>query len=108
MIRSIPQFLFSSALLMCLVACGTIPKGPVPNDPAFAPIEPSRLVEPGQLNGAIYQHQYAVSFFEDRKARRVGDILTVNLTERTTAVKETETEIRKEATNALPASVAVP
>lgn len=96
------QLIVSVTLLVGIVGCGSMPKGPIPNDPEFAPIEPSRLVEPGIINGAIYQHHYAVSFFEDRKARRIGDILTVNLVEQTSAVKETETEIKKESSSAIP------
>lgn len=91
------------ALLMVMMlgtGCSMVPQQPKPNDPNYAPVQPAALVPPRQVNGAIYQapvyQPYTqVSFFQDRTARNVGDILTIQLTESTTATKETETEIKK-------------
>lgn len=90
-----------SLLALGLTGCSMVPVDPKPNDPAFAPVEASSLEAPRQINGAIYQAPLAqsytqVSFFEDRTARRVGDILTIRLVEATSAKKEAETEIKKD------------
>ncbi|MCL2876216.1 MAG: flagellar basal body L-ring protein FlgH [Betaproteobacteria bacterium] len=42
---------------------------------------------PHVANGAIWQPGQGYSLLEDRRARRVGDIITVNLVERTSAQK---------------------
>lgn len=86
--------------------CSAVPKLPRPNDPEYAPVEPSIMVPPRRVNGSIYQppvHQSytRVSFFQDRTARNVGDILTIQLAENTTAKKETETEIKKATESAI-------
>lgn len=81
--------------------CSVVPVEPKPNDPDYAPIPPSSLEPPRLVNGAIYQapapRAYTqVALFEDRTARNVGDILTIELVENTSAKKETETEIKKD------------
>ena len=91
---------YKPILILLLVlgsGCAMIPKGAVPNDPQYAPVPPSALVPPREVTGAIYQASGSLSFFEDRKARRVGDILTIQLIEATTASKEADTEIKKES-----------
>ncbi len=64
-----------------------------PDDPAYAPVMPDYRMPAPSSQGAIYQPTQRVSYFVDRKARHVGDILTINLVERTTASKKAETEI---------------
>jgi flagellar L-ring protein precursor FlgH len=49
-------------------------------------------------NGAIFQDQGSAYIFEDNKARRVGDILTIVLTEKTNATKSATTNTKKEDT----------
>lgn len=73
-----------SALL--LAGCDTLPK----RDPDFAPVQPADLRPPRQNNGAIYQGGFDMRLFEDHAARRVGDIVTVTLTERTNAKKNAD------------------
>ncbi len=79
----------SSALL---TACETMPD----RDPEFAPVSPDSLRPPEQKTGSIYQSNYDIRLFEDNKAKRIGDIITVRLNERTQAQKDANTEIRKE------------
>ena len=86
----------TSLLLLCvasLTACVQTP--PKPNDPAYAPVMP-RTPMPQELNnGAIYQAGFEMSLYEDRKAHRIGDVITVMLTERMAAQKKAENEISK-------------
>lgn len=65
-------------------------------DPAYAPARPPVPASEALNNGAIYQAGFAVSLFEDTKARRVGDILTIVLTESTNASKKASTATKKE------------
>jgi len=78
-----------------LSACASAPPAK-PNDPAFAPVQPGALMPPPPANGAIYQQGYGLSLWEDQRARRVGDVLTVVLQEQTTSTKKSGTTIKKE------------
>lgn len=73
------------------VACTPLPT----RDPAFAPVEPADLRAPAQNSGSIYQANYDMRLFEDHTAKRVGDILTIRLVERTQAKKLSDMEARK-------------
>lgn len=82
-----------------LTACVQAP--PRPDDPAYAPVLP-RTPMPQELNnGAIYQPGFEMSLYDDRKAHRVGDIITITLTERTAARKSAESEMSKDSSVAL-------
>ncbi len=50
-------------------------------------VRPEVRAQPAPVNGAIYQASYIKPLFEDRRARHVGDTLTINLVERNTAQK---------------------
>jgi flagellar L-ring protein precursor FlgH len=83
--------------LVLLTACETMPK----RDPAFAPVRPVELQPPQQNNGSLYQSGYDVRLFEDQVARRVGDILTITLNERTDAKKDADNEVKKDNTTSI-------
>lgn len=51
--------------------------------------------EPQAKNGGIYQPGTEVALFEDIKARRVGDIVTVRLIEQNSAQKSADTNLNK-------------
>ena len=53
---------------------------------------------PRPANGSLYQAGYGAALFEDLRAHRVGDILTVILTEQTKASKTASTSVTKENT----------
>ena len=81
MTRSLRFFVF---LPILLTACAA----PLPKrEPAFSPVAPADLRPPPQNSGSIYQAGYDTRLFEDHTARRVGDILTVTLNERTQSNK---------------------
>lgn len=81
--------------LSLLAACVQVP--PKPDDPAYAPILPRTPMPPELNNGAIYQSGFEVSLYNDRKAHRVGDIITITLQERTAARKSADSEISKDS-----------
>jgi flagellar L-ring protein precursor FlgH len=90
----------SIAALLLLAGCASVRQAQ-PNDPNFAPAAPYINAPRESSTGAIYQPYQRVSFLVDKKARDIGDILTINLAERTTASKSTETEIDKASTSSL-------
>jgi flagellar L-ring protein precursor FlgH len=91
-----------SALL--LAACAITPPASVHQPMTARPAPPGAPV----ANGAIYQVQYAAQpgyvnrpLFEDRRARSVGDILTISISETTSATKSSSsTAGRTGSTNA--------
>lgn len=89
------------ALATLMLGCAALPPPVQPDDPDYAPVIRSGLQPPRAITGAIYQPQTSNFFFADRKANRIGDILTVTLAESTTAIKESETEISKDSQTTL-------
>lgn len=85
-----PCFVLLSLAL--LAACDTLPK----RDPDFAPVQPANLRPPMQRNGSIYQSGYDIRLFENHAARRVGDLLTVTLVEKTQAKKSADLDTAKD------------
>ena len=83
---------FISAVLSLLAACTPLP----PRDPEFAPVQPASLMPPIQNNGSIYQSGYDMRLFEDNKAMRVGDVLTIKLQELTQAKKADDLNSKKD------------
>ncbi len=81
-------------LILSLTACQSAPK----RDPEFAAVRPPLPPAEPEGNGAIYQSGFDARFFEDVKARRVGDILTVLLSENTSASKDAATTLEKDTT----------
>jgi len=74
---------------------------PVKRDPAYAAVRPIPVQEAPRTDGSIFNVSNNVSYFEDYRARRVGDILTVQLDEKTTAEKESATKIAKSNNNSV-------
>ena len=87
-----PKLGFIGAVLVMLAACTPIP----PKDPEFAPVAPVNLTPPPQSNGSIYQSGYDMRLFEDNKAMRVGDVLTIRLQELTQARKADDLNAKKD------------
>jgi flagellar L-ring protein precursor FlgH len=86
------KFSFIVLMLLLLPACTMVP----PSDPNFAPVAPASLKPPAQSNGSIYQSGYDMRLFEDNKAMRVGDVLTVRLQELTQAKKADDLNSKKD------------
>ncbi len=55
--------------------------------------------------GAIYQRTYYAPLFENPTARRVGDLVTVRLEERTTATKSATTSTSKSTSSQIPGPI---
>lgn len=80
---------------MSLSACQSTPNEISPNDPYYAPIIADVAEQKVLQDGSIFQVDMANSLYSDVKARRVGDIITVNLQENTRATKSAGTSTSK-------------
>ncbi len=71
-------------MLAVLAGCSTVPPTNVHQPMSVRPAPAPERVATG---GAIYQAGYSRPLFEDRRARNVGDVLTINIVESTSASK---------------------
>jgi flagellar L-ring protein precursor FlgH len=77
-------WLLLGMLLTVLAGCGTVP-GTIVKEPLTAkPIVP---VVTSANNGSIYQASNYRPLFEDRRARLIGDVITIAIAEKTSAGK---------------------
>ena len=78
-------------LTLALAACAT--KDPLQD---YDPSWPEEAAVPA-TGGAIYQAGHDVALFENPTARRVGDVITIRLAERTDASKSSSTSTSKKS-----------
>ncbi|OYY92551.1 MAG: hypothetical protein B7Y41_15330 [Hydrogenophilales bacterium 28-61-23] len=98
------RFLALISVVALLAGCATPPPATAIRQPLS--IRPEPVAAALANNGAIFQPAPAqarpgMSLFEDRKARYVGDTLTVNLVEKTEAKRKSETTDERKANAAL-------
>ncbi|CAM3118686.1 MULTISPECIES: flagellar basal body L-ring protein FlgH [Vibrio] len=67
---------------------------PEPDEEKYAPPKLDYSL-PAAQNGSLYRHQYSMTLFQDRRAYRVGDMLTVVLSEETESSKKADTKYGK-------------
>lgn len=91
--RTLRALFILATLLMLLSGCATVQRSPADS---YRPAYPPVAAPAPQNSGAIYQAAYNMPLFEDIKARRIGDTLTIVLQERTQASKDAKTETSKE------------
>ena len=72
-------------------------------EPIVAPAQPKKIA----TNGSIYQASREDSLFTNDQARRVGDIITVKLSESMSATKSASSSASKEDTATIPALAAI-
>jgi flagellar L-ring protein precursor FlgH len=85
----------SAVLLVLGTACSTTSKPG--SDPEFASVRPVSTQPLPIDTGSIYKSGYGIKLFEDNKASKVGDILTVVLSEKTNASKKAHTKTIKDS-----------
>lgn len=78
--------------LLLTAGCSTVPRTNV-HQPMSA--RPAPRFEAANANGSIYQAASSRPLFEDRRARYVGDTITVKITESTTASTASNNKIDK-------------
>ena len=88
--------------LLCalsLTGCQSTPSESIQaNDPYFAPSVPVEKRQDIAETGSLFSVSLSNSLYSDVKARRVGDIITVTLSENTNASKSAGTSSSKEST----------
>ena len=72
-----------------------------PNDPYYAPVLPRTPLPAAANNGSIYQAGFDQNMYGDRKAFRVGDIITITLNEKMAASKSANSTVSKDSTNSM-------
>ena len=90
--------LFKYALCIAALAlAGGCVNSPNKSHPAYAPAEPIVYPQPAASapTGSIYYAAQNVALFEDTRARQVGDIITIILSEATDAAKSSDTSLDK-------------
>ncbi|MBV4535142.1 MULTISPECIES: flagellar basal body L-ring protein FlgH [Pseudomonas] len=92
--RLLSVFALGGAVLLA----GCVAPTPKPNDPYYAPVLPRTPLPASANNGSIYQAGFEQNLYSDRKAFRVGDIITITLNERTSASKSANSQIDKDST----------
>lgn len=84
-------------LPLCVSLLGCMAPAPKVDDPYYAPVLPRTPLPASATNGAIYQAGFETNLFDDRKAFRIGDIITITLEERTQASKAASSDISKDS-----------
>ena len=95
-------------LLLSLTACVTTTPPTAVHQPMTARPEARAALQPN--TGAIYNVATIRPLFEDRRARYVGDIITINITEKTAASKISQNKAERTHTvdTSLPSIVGLP
>ncbi|AWL00948.1 flagellar basal body L-ring protein FlgH [Stutzerimonas stutzeri] len=91
------RLLIVVSMSSALALVGCVAPAPKPNDPYYAPVLPRTPLPAAQNNGAIYQAGFETNLYDDRKAHRVGDIITITLNERTQASKNATSKLSKDS-----------
>ncbi len=85
------KFILVVLLASLMTGCGF----GIPQRVDYSPPPPVIIAAPPATSGAIYQDGIDVRLFEDLRAHRVGDIITIRLNENTTASKSSSTATSK-------------
>ncbi|MGF1682681.1 flagellar basal body L-ring protein FlgH [Photobacterium minamisatsumaniensis] len=90
--------------ILLLVGCSSRPSHvddrPTPDDMGYAPPMLDYSL-PDARSGSVYRDGYMWTLFQDRRAYRVGDMLTVSLDEDTRSSKQANTNFGKNASGGL-------
>lgn len=85
----------TAVVVAALLAGCTIAPNAKPGDTAYAPVAAPAMAPPPAQAGSIYRPGYGFTLYDDNRSHRVGDIITVLLTERTTSSKSAAAEAGK-------------
>ena len=79
------------------VTISTDQMSPVPNDPFYAPIEPSPVAEPVSISGSMFNPHSSHSLYSYISPFAIGDSITVMLVEDATASKSASSNLTRES-----------
>ena len=96
--KLLSSFALSVVAISALAGCKSTAIQPVTaNDPYYAPAVPTMTRDEIVEDGSLFNKALANSLYSDVKARRVGDIITVRLSENTNASKSAGTSSSKDS-----------
>jgi flagellar L-ring protein precursor FlgH len=87
------MLLLSGFAVLALAGCASTAPGTAVHQPMSVRPELKDFASPG--NGAIFNTASSRPLFEDRRARFVGDTLTINIVEKTQASKKSDTKAER-------------
>lgn len=91
------RLLAVGVMALAFTACANqMPNMPEPDDPRFAPVITQQIAEQPTPTGSIYQHGRALDLYQ-RRAHRLGDVITINLDESTSANRSSGTSYSRES-----------
>jgi flagellar L-ring protein precursor FlgH len=93
---------FALIALAGLLVSGCIGVTPKRPEPSYQPAYPLLPPPPTPTAGALFQTGYGINLYDDRRATRAGDIVTIVLQEKTQSSKSAATNISKGSTSELP------
>lgn len=94
--RQLMRCLILSPTIFLLACAARFPEPPSPDDPRYAPVWVGQMQQTQPVDGSIYRSGSAVNLYQ-RRAHRLGDVLTINLNEATTARKSSGTSFSRES-----------
>ena len=98
------KILMVLSLTVMVCSCTTLPSNRIQqDDPFYAPVPAQSLVPPPAEKGSIYSMSNSTQLFSDKNARRVGDIITIMLDEKTTSKKSSNSNSKKASSTAFTA-----
>jgi flagellar L-ring protein FlgH len=86
-------FLLSGLVVLALAGCASTTPGTAVHQPMSVRPEAKDFAAPG--NGSIFNTASSRPLFEDRRARFIGDTLTINIVEKTQASKKSDTKAER-------------
>ena len=103
-----PLFMLFTLLIAILLFSGCASEPPLrPGDPYYAPVVmPHMPAAPAQY-GSLYSENSAISLFGDNKATRIGDLITIVLSEQTTSNKSANVGVSKDSDIEIGAPIAL-
>ena len=90
-INALPIVTLVVPVLLLLQGCLAVP--PVREEPIYRPAYPTLPQLPPPAASSMVSAEATWSLFDDSRARRVGDVVTIRLEERTQSSKESEIEL---------------
>ena len=92
---------FTVTALLLLTGCSSSQFKPTPGENDWQPPDLPPVQAAEYKHGSLFQAHSALSLFEDRMAYKVGDILTVELNEKTSSSKSANTNFNKKSNSTI-------
>lgn len=91
-----PLFMLCALLIAVLLFSGCASHPPLkPGDPYYAPVIMPQMPPAPATYGSLFSENSAISLFGDNKANRIGDLITIILSEQTTSNKSANVDVSK-------------